>query len=286
MIQQYYHMSSPLQVIFDEINRNEVVGTTPCVLHPLLVSNETLEYIWDSFENDPDTDSYLFQLSEVLQIHHHEQQHLFDLLDTFLFQYMAQIKQDKDHPSLPSFPSTSLPSSSSSSLPSSSSSSVVAPAGTTTSLVPPPLHGYAGYTMAGFPQLKNNMILTVPQKKRQNFSREITNVLSQWLFTHCDHPYPSEHEKSVLCSLTGLSLSQVSGWFINARRRKLKKLNESGGSGSPTTATTTTTTTNNVSVPGVNVNGGLVLSQDVCEHVVGKNEIALNFVEDNMEFSL
>jgi len=223
---------SSLQVVFDEINKNESVGMNQ--LHPLIISNETFEFILDSFDYDPETETYLSQLSEVLQIHRHEQQNVFDLLDGFLFQYMGQIKHEKENPvasapsSAPSVPSASAPCT-------------------------------YPYPLPPFPQMKTNMMLTVPQKKRQNFSREITNVLSQWLFTHCDHPYPSEHEKSVLCSLTGLSLSQVSGWFINARRRKLKKMNESASI---------------VSTP--------------CEHVVGKNEIALNYLTDNMnvDFSM
>jgi len=45
----------------------------------------------------------------------------------------------------------------------------------------------------------------------------------RWLIDHQDHPYPSEQEKAELGHLTGLTMSQISGWFINARRRKLKK---------------------------------------------------------------
>jgi len=224
---------SCLQVIFDEIYKNEALGTTPAGLNPLIISHEMVESILDSFDYDPDTDTYLSQLSEVLVIHRHEQQHLMELLDSFLFQYMGQIKQDKDHSTSPV-----------------STSSPLAPA-----MIGMPPSG-CGYPLPAFPQLKGSMMLSSPPKKRQNFSREITNVLSQWLFTHCDHPYPSEHEKSVLCSLTGLSLSQVSGWFINARRRKLKKLNESTGSLSSGSST---------ELP--------------CEHVVGKNEIALGMVD-------
>jgi len=262
---------SSLQVIFDEINKNELVGTT-CVLPPFLLSHEMMESILDSFDGDPDTDNYLSLLSEVLQVHRHEQQHVLDMLDAFLFQYMAQIKQDKDHPTPISFPSTTTTTTSSSHPSSSSSissSSSAPPPVVLQGMVPASVCGYPVYGLPGFPQLKNNMMLTVPQKKRQNFSREITNVLSQWLFTHCDHPYPSEHEKSVLCSITGLSLSQVSGWFINARRRKLKKMNESS---SPQQANGTSTISSTAS--GV---------QEGCEHVgVGKNEISLNFVDDSI----
>jgi len=229
---------SSLQVIFDEVNKNECLGTShPLNPPPLIISNEMVDSIVDSFDYDPETDSYLSQLSEVLQIHRHEQQHLYELLDGFLFQYMGQIKHEKDPSVSSSFTTTNI----------------------TTASVPNAC-GYPSFSLPPFPQMKTNMMLTVPQKKRQNFSREITNVLSQWLFTHCDHPYPSEHEKSVLCSLTGLSLSQVSGWFINARRRKLKKMNE-----------------NYSMTPS-----GPAMA---CEHVVGKNEISLNFVDD-MDFAL
>ena len=39
-----------------------------------------------------------------------------------------------------------------------------------------------------------------------------------------NHPYPSACEKNQLMMATGLNQQQLSNWFINARRRKLKAL--------------------------------------------------------------
>ncbi|ODQ64106.1 hypothetical protein NADFUDRAFT_84113 [Nadsonia fulvescens var. elongata DSM 6958] len=58
-------------------------------------------------------------------------------------------------------------------------------------------------------------------KKRKNLPKLSTNVLLTWLIDHTDRPYPSEYEKNILVQHTGLTLNQVSNWFINARRRIL-----------------------------------------------------------------
>jgi hypothetical protein len=60
-----------------------------------------------------------------------------------------------------------------------------------------------------------------PTKKRGKLPKETTDYLKTWLHRHSDHPYPSEEEKKQLCHATGLSMSQVSNWMINARRRIL-----------------------------------------------------------------
>ncbi|KAF8553699.1 hypothetical protein OG21DRAFT_1509813 [Imleria badia] len=56
---------------------------------------------------------------------------------------------------------------------------------------------------------------------RRKLPKELTDYLKAWLHRHSDHPYPSEEEKKQLCHATGLSMSQVSNWMINARRRIL-----------------------------------------------------------------
>ncbi|KAE8268230.1 hypothetical protein A4X09_0g4114 [Tilletia walkeri] len=61
---------------------------------------------------------------------------------------------------------------------------------------------------------------TVP--RRGNFPRQVTEYLRQWLFTHRDHPYPSDQEKRDMAQYTNLDLRQLNNWFINARRRVLR----------------------------------------------------------------
>ncbi|CAM2102173.1 unnamed protein product [Caretta caretta] len=53
-------------------------------------------------------------------------------------------------------------------------------------------------------------------------SRESTSALKAWLGQHLRHPYPSKGEKLMLAISSKMSLTQVSTWFANARRR-LKK---------------------------------------------------------------
>ncbi|CAN6309843.1 unnamed protein product [Urochloa humidicola] len=51
-------------------------------------------------------------------------------------------------------------------------------------------------------------------------------VLRAWLFDHFLHPYPDDGEKLRLAVTTGLSRSQISNWFINARVRLWKPMVE------------------------------------------------------------
>lgn len=58
-------------------------------------------------------------------------------------------------------------------------------------------------------------------RKRGKLPKHVTEILRKWLMEHAGHPYPSEDEKKMLCGITGLTLTQTSNWFINARRRIL-----------------------------------------------------------------
>jgi hypothetical protein len=69
--------------------------------------------------------------------------------------------------------------------------------------------------------VNNSTLVDRPQRKRGKLPKETTDFLKAWLHRHSDHPYPSEEEKKQLCHATGLSMSQVSNWMINARRRIL-----------------------------------------------------------------
>uniref|UniRef100_A0A0D6QVK8 Homeobox domain-containing protein n=1 Tax=Araucaria cunninghamii TaxID=56994 RepID=A0A0D6QVK8_ARACU len=52
------------------------------------------------------------------------------------------------------------------------------------------------------------------------------SVLRAWLFEHFLHPYPKDNDKVMLARQTGLTRSQVSNWFINARVRLWKPMVE------------------------------------------------------------
>eukprot|EP00262_Sarcandra_glabra_P000846 TRINITY_DN10901_c0_g1_i1.p1 TRINITY_DN10901_c0_g1~~TRINITY_DN10901_c0_g1_i1.p1 ORF type:complete len:674 (+),score=88.16 TRINITY_DN10901_c0_g1_i1:314-2335(+) len=52
------------------------------------------------------------------------------------------------------------------------------------------------------------------------------SVLRAWLFEHFLHPYPKDSDKHLLAKQTGLTRSQVSNWFINARVRLWKPMVE------------------------------------------------------------
>ncbi|OIW14935.1 hypothetical protein TanjilG_30654 [Lupinus angustifolius] len=50
------------------------------------------------------------------------------------------------------------------------------------------------------------------------------SVLRDWMFQNFLHPYPKDAEKHLLAVKSGLSRSQVSNWFINARVRLWKPM--------------------------------------------------------------
>ncbi|SAL95230.1 hypothetical protein [Absidia glauca] len=76
---------------------------------------------------------------------------------------------------------------------------------------------------------------TGTRKRRGNLPKAVTLVLRDWLADHKRHPYPTDEEKLLLSQQTNLTLSQVSNWFINARRRILLPMLEEdrsdGGTG-------------------------------------------------------
>ena len=61
--------------------------------------------------------------------------------------------------------------------------------------------------------------------RRKNATRESTATLKAWLSEHKKNPYPTKGEKIMLAIITKMTLTQVSTWFANARRR-LKKENK------------------------------------------------------------
>ncbi|KAM3088387.1 hypothetical protein ACMFMG_000032 [Clarireedia jacksonii] len=51
------------------------------------------------------------------------------------------------------------------------------------------------------------------------FSRQSVRILKDWLGSHHRHPYPTDAEREILMSKTGLNKTQITNWLANARRR-------------------------------------------------------------------
>ncbi|MCJ1234850.1 hypothetical protein MMC14_002813 [Varicellaria rhodocarpa] len=62
------------------------------------------------------------------------------------------------------------------------------------------------------------------KRRRGNLPKQVTDRLRNWFQEHVGHPYPTEEEKQMLMTQTGLTMSQISNWFINARRRNLPQM--------------------------------------------------------------
>ncbi|KAL1517011.1 hypothetical protein ABEB36_000831 [Hypothenemus hampei] len=77
---------------------------------------------------------------------------------------------------------------------------------------------FAGYPFNGYAMDLNGA-------RRKNATRETTSTLKAWLNEHKKNPYPTKGEKIMLAIITKMTLTQVSTWFANARRR-LKKENK------------------------------------------------------------
>ncbi|KAG4134100.1 hypothetical protein ERO13_D08G136100v2 [Gossypium hirsutum] len=71
-----------------------------------------------------------------------------------------------------------------------------------------------------------NMMENQPWRPKRGLPERSVSVLRAWLFEHFLHPYPSDVDKHILARQTGLSRSQVSNWFINARVRLWKPMVE------------------------------------------------------------
>ncbi|XP_030375257.1 iroquois-class homeodomain protein IRX-2 [Scaptodrosophila lebanonensis] len=88
---------------------------------------------------------------------------------------------------------------------------------------PYPMYHPYDAAFAGYPF--NSYGMDLNGARRKNATRETTSTLKAWLNEHKKNPYPTKGEKIMLAIITKMTLTQVSTWFANARRR-LKKENK------------------------------------------------------------
>ncbi|KAJ5928664.1 hypothetical protein N7466_007620 [Penicillium verhagenii] len=95
----------------------------------------------------------------------------------------------------------------------------------------PPMMGHPQHQQANF-GIMGEQVDSKNKRRRGNLPKPVTDILRAWFHEHLDHPYPSEEDKQMFMTRTGLSISQISNWFINARRRQLPALrNQIRGAG-------------------------------------------------------
>uniref|UniRef100_A0A8C5CP11 Iroquois homeobox 4b n=1 Tax=Gadus morhua TaxID=8049 RepID=A0A8C5CP11_GADMO len=81
------------------------------------------------------------------------------------------------------------------------------------------------YSFGQYPDDRYGYSCSDGASRRKNATRETTSTLKAWLQEHQKNPYPTKGEKIMLAIITRMTLTQVSTWFANARRR-LKKENK------------------------------------------------------------
>uniref|UniRef100_A0A8C4ND71 Pre-B-cell leukemia homeobox 1a n=1 Tax=Eptatretus burgeri TaxID=7764 RepID=A0A8C4ND71_EPTBU len=62
------------------------------------------------------------------------------------------------------------------------------------------------------------------RRKRRNFSKQATEILNEYFYSHLSNPYPSEEAKEELAKKCCITVSQVSNWFGNKRIRYKKNI--------------------------------------------------------------
>jgi len=62
------------------------------------------------------------------------------------------------------------------------------------------------------------------RRKRRNFSKQASEILNEYFYSHLSNPYPSEEAKEELARKCGITVSQINNWFGNKRIRYKKNI--------------------------------------------------------------
>jgi len=203
----------------------EITGLPQRINGPinLSISTEKLYQIRDSYldPNDPELEDFSMMHLDCLKICNSELEKMDSLADDFCASYLEALK--------PTFLGGNASQSSlsvvSAEMPGSNMGAGVMMMGMSSPLITSPMMPSSPLYPGALPSGSQSPT-TAAKKRKGNLPKSATNLLKKWLFDHMFHPYPTEEEKAALCSSTGLSVSQINNWFINARRRILKPMVE------------------------------------------------------------
>jgi len=200
------------------------------------VPTDKLAQIQNSLPQGVQLEQYLFQAIEVLQIQAHEQEKIIKSVEDFCASYLEALKQGPAN-NAASHHHTTAAAANTAAITGNHSQSNSVEAGALIEVG----NGLSnGNGLHSVDSISDNILDEVrrdptsmlsshfedPKKRRGNLPKVATNILKKWLFDHLFHPYPTEEEKSVLGQQTGLTMNQISNWFINARRRILQPMLE------------------------------------------------------------
>uniref|UniRef100_A0A7N8WJK5 Pre-B-cell leukemia transcription factor 1-like n=1 Tax=Mastacembelus armatus TaxID=205130 RepID=A0A7N8WJK5_9TELE len=62
------------------------------------------------------------------------------------------------------------------------------------------------------------------RRKRRNFSKQATEILNEYFYSHLANPYPTEEAKEELAKKCSITVAQVVNWFGNKRIRYKKNI--------------------------------------------------------------
>jgi len=119
--------------------------------------------------------------------------------------------------------------------------------------------------------------------KRKISIRESTATLKAWLYEHRANPYPTKGEKVMLAIITKMTLTQVSTWFANARRR-LKKENKIRSKESSSSKSMNVKSAQSTSSSSNNSNN--CQQNNSRSHTAHNNKRKYHDDDDNSEFNL
>ncbi|XP_055014192.1 pre-B-cell leukemia transcription factor 1-like [Boleophthalmus pectinirostris] len=101
------------------------------------------------------------------------------------------------------------------------------------------------------------------RRKRRNFSKQATEILNEYFYSHLANPYPSEETKEELAKKCSITAAQVSNWFGNKRiryKKNIAKFQEEANMYAMKTAMDATSHMSQASSPATPNSGGYAAS--------------------------